>query len=282
MTTLEPATASAGDGVWTRLGDPERGDRAGSGEAALHQTRLHPHPASRFVTVTVAAIDLCRARIGYTPGTEDAPKVELSGRGLVPPDRQEALIAVFNGGWKPEHGRWGMYRSGISVVPAREGGCTVRVAQDGKVTLSSTMPADVDTLEAYRQTPPCLFENGTLHPKLAAGDEKPWGGKAKDVVTRRRSAVGVSEDGRFLFYAVGDEASPKWLAKALLSAGASVGAELDINWYWTRFLLFGEKDGALAVTSTLIPGMEFQGRGYVERPSDRDFFYVLSRRSPSP
>jgi hypothetical protein len=200
----------------------------------------------------------------------------------VPRESQEALIAVFNGGWKPEHGRWGMYRSGTSVVPAREGGCTVSVDREGKVALSSALPSNVDTLEAYRQTPPCLFENGALHPKLAAGDEKPWGGKAKDVVTRRRSAVGVSQDGRFLFYAVGDEASPKWLAKALLLAGASTGAELDINWYWTRFLLFGEKDGALSVTSTLIPGMEYQSRGYVERPSDRDFFYVLRRKSPSP
>jgi hypothetical protein len=268
--------------VWTRLGDPSRGDRAGKDEAVLHQTRLHPHPASRFVTVTVAAVDLCRAEIGYTPGTEDAPQVELSGRGLVPTERQDELLAVFNGGWKPEHGRWGMFRGGTSVVPAREGGCTVSIRRGGKATLSSALPADVESLDAYRQTPPCLFENGTMHPKLAAGDEKPWGGRAKDVVTRRRSAVGVSRDGRFLFYAVGDEASPKWLAKALLSAGASTGAELDINWYWTRFLLFGEKDGSLGVTATLIPGMEYQSRTYVERPSSRDFFYVLRRKSPSP
>jgi hypothetical protein len=200
----------------------------------------------------------------------------------VPGAHQESLLAVFNGGWKPEHGRWGMFRGGTSVVPARAGGCTVSVDQRGKVTLSSALPGDVAALEAYRQTPPCLFENGALHPKLAAGDEKPWGGRAKDVVTRRRSAVGVSQDGRFLFYAVGDEASPKWLARALMLAGAGAGAELDINWYWTRFLLFGEKAGALDVTSTLIPGMEFQSRGYVERPSGRDFFYVLRRAAPSP
>jgi hypothetical protein len=278
----EAATASPGDGVWTRLGDATRGDRAGSGEPFLYQTRLHPHPASRFITVTVAAVDLCRARVGYAPGSEDAPKIEVLGRGLVPPERKDALVAVFNGGWKPEHGRWGMFKDGVSVVPAREGGCTVSVDKNGKVTLSSALPTAVESLEAYRQTPPCLFENSELHPRLAAGDEKPWGGRAKDVVTRRRSAVGVSGDGRFLFYAVGDEASPKWLAKALMHAGASTGAELDINWYWTRFLLFGEKDGALAVTSTLIPGMEYQSRGYVERPSGRDFFYVLRRDSPSP
>lgn len=278
----EEATARPGDGVWTRFGDAVNGDRAGEGEAFVFRTVLHPHPKARFITVTLAAVDLCRAEIGYVPGTEDRPNVEFKGRGLVPAEHQASLVAVFNGGWKPEHGRWGMYQGGTSIVPAREGGCTVSVDLDGKVTISSALPSDPAKLRAYRQTPPCLFENGALHPKLAAGDEKPWGGRAKDVVTRRRSAVGVSSDGRFLFYAAGDEASPKWLARALLAAGAGAGAELDINWYWTRFLLFGEKDGALSVTATLVPGMEYLRRGYVERPSDRDFFYVLRREVPAP
>jgi hypothetical protein len=44
-------------------------------------------------------------------------------------------------------------------------------------------------------------------------------------------------------------------------------------------LLFGTPNGEpLQVTSTLIPKMEHLKRGYVERPSTRDFFYFVERR----
>ncbi len=239
---------------------------------------MHPHPQSRFVSVTLAALDLCRLRVGYVPGKEDVPKVSVTlERGLVPEAERAALVAVFNGGYKPEHGKFGMFAAGTSLVPPRDGACTVGVTANSGVTISSQAPSP--DLVAYRQTPRCLLENGALHKNLLAGDDKPWGGQAKDLVTRRRSAVGIDAGGRFLFYAAGEEAGPALLAKALLAAGASSGAQLDINWYWTRFLLFGERDGSLAVSSTLIPGMEYQKTGYVERANERDFFYV-TRRSP--
>ena len=230
------------------------------------------------MTVTLAALDLCRLRLGYVPGKEDVPKVTVPiERGVVPEPDRAALVAVFNGGYKPEHGKFGMFAAGSSLVPPREGACTVGLTPSSGVSISSQAPAA--DLIAYRQTPRCLLENGALNPSLLAGDEKPWGGQAKDVVTRRRSALGVDATGRFLFYAAGDEASPRLLAKALLAAGASAGAQLDINWYWVRFLLFAEREGRLGVSSTLIPGMEYQSTGYVERANERDFFYV-ARRSP--
>ncbi len=277
----EARTAQPGDGAWTRFGDGARGDRAAGDPPLTYRTVLHPHPQSRFVTVTLAAVDRCLTRIGYVPGVQDVPTVAFApARGLVPePDRAE-LVAVFNGGYKPEHGRWGMFAAGTSLVPARSGGCTLSIAPGGEFRISSETPGADAALLAYRQTPPCLIENASLDPRLAKGQDKPWGGQAKDLVTRRRSALGVDAPGHYLFYAVGEEASPLYLAKALLAAGASAGAQLDINWYWTRFLLFGEKDGRLGVTNTLIDGMEFQPRSYVERASDRDFFYVVRRSSP--
>ena len=242
----------------------------------LYRTTLRPHPQSRFVSVSLAALDLCRLSVGYVPGKEDVPKISVPiERGLVPEAERAALVAVFNGGYKPEHGKFGMFAAGTSLVPPREMACTVGVTSQGRVTISSQPPAP--ELVAYRQTPRCLLENGELHPNLVAGNEKPWGGRAKDVVTRRRSALGIDASGRWLFFATGEEASPQKLAKALLSAGAVAGAQLDINWYWTRFLLFAERDGRLLVSSTLMPGMEFQRSGYVERPSERDFFYVTRR-----
>ncbi|HEV8247984.1 MAG TPA: hypothetical protein VGP93_19550 [Polyangiaceae bacterium] len=278
----EPRTAQSGDGEWTRLGDASRGERAAQGEALLYRTVLHPHPASRFVSVTLAAIDLCRARLGFVPGVQDVPQVELGiRRGLVPETDRAAVIAVFNGGYKPEHGHFGMFAAGTTLVPAREDACTLLISKQGRIEISGHKPEPGAELIAFRQTPPCLFEQGALDARLASGNEKPWGGQAKDLVTRRRSALAVTLDARYLIYAVGEEAGPRYLAKALLAAGAAVGAELDINWYWTRFLLLSERDGRLAVGSSLISGMEYQPTSYVERASDRDFFYVMRRPSGS-
>ncbi len=272
MAPPEPRTLRDGDGQWTRFGSD--GDRAGSGAAIVYRTSLHPHPTSRFVSVTIAAVDLCGVRVGYVPGSADVPNVDTGGlRGLVPESDQSTLIAIFNGGWKPEHGHFGMYSSGVSLVPARDHACTVGIDSRGHVRIASEKP-DPATLSAYRQTPPCLFERGILAPELARNSDAAWGGHDKGVTTRRRSALGIDDNGRFLFYAVGEEAAPKELATALLAVGAVSGVELDINWYWTRFLLFGDSDGTLHITSSLVKGMEYQARSYVERPSDRDFFYI--------
>jgi hypothetical protein len=124
-----------------------------------------------------------------------------------------------------------------------------------------------------------LLEAGELHEKLAAFNERPWGGFDPKRKTRRRSALGVDVSGRTLFYGIGEEVGPRVLAEGMRYAGAHFAAELDINWSWTRFLMFGQsttKPG-LKVTSTLIPKMVHQDRQYVEKTSARGFFYVTGR-----
>jgi hypothetical protein len=82
-----------------------------------------------------------------------------------------------------------------------------------------------------------------------------------------------------LFYGIGEEVGPRVLAEGMRYAGAHFAAERDINWSWTRFLMFGQsttKPG-LKVTSTLIPKMVHQDRQYVEKTSARGFFYVTGR-----
>jgi hypothetical protein len=54
-------------------------------------------------------------------------------------------------------------------------------------------------------------------------------------------------------------------------------AQLDINWSWTRFLLYGGDNGDPTVTSTLVPQMVHAKQGYVKKPGFRDFFYLLKR-----
>jgi hypothetical protein len=241
---------------------------------------LRPHEASRFITVTIVAIDLGRTTLGYMPGIEDlgGKKVPFTA-GLVPAAERERLLAVFNGGFQPRHGHWGMKLGDTIVVPPRDEGCTLAIGNDGSVRLRSfsALASSAADLRAYRQTPPCLLEDGAVHPDLLAGRDKAWAGQAKDLVTRRRSAVGLDDAGSVLFYAIGVEASPRLLAEALRVAGARNAAELDINWNWTRFLSYErDREGKLRVAASLVEG-EYAKSGYTERPSERDFFYVLRR-----
>jgi hypothetical protein len=247
------------------------------------RTVLHPHPESRWITVTLAAIDLKRARLHLVPGTEDlawAKQRATPEAGLVPAAHRDALALVMNGGFQPKHGRWGLVAGDVVVAPPKAGGCTIGLDADGGVALGpwEALEPSRATFTSLRQTVPCLVDGGAVHPWLLTGRDAAWKGQVADLTTRRRSAIGVDASRQVLFFAMGEEASARWLAEGLRLAGAHAAAQLDINWYWTRFLLFGETEaGTLRVTSTLIPRMEHQPNGYVERPSTRDFFYVTRR-----
>ena len=275
-------SARAGDGHWEPIGDAWLGERAAKEPRAVVRTVVHPHPESRFITVTVAAMDLSRLSIHQVIGTDDLTWAKLpvgTSSGLVPEADRTTLVLVMNGGFQPKHGRWGLSANGVVVTPPRKEGCTMALYSDGSVRLGPwpSLSDSAARMQSYRQTPPCILENDTVHPALVRGEDKAWAGHAADLTTRRRSALGIDASNTVLFYAIGEEASPRWLAEALKVAGANAAAELDINWYWTRFLVFGSEDGALRVTSTLIPKMEHGKTEYVERGSVRDFFYVREK-----
>ncbi len=274
VTPPSARSAEPGDGVWKRLGEE------GTSGAWLYTTTLHPHASSRFITVTLVSIDLTALRLGFMPGVEDVGKRNVPFvPGLVPAEEQSGLIAAFNGGFMLRHGRWGMQRGETSLQAQRDPGCSIAIDSGGAVQIRSwpELAPEASRFVAIRQTPPCLVEKGVLHPQLLKGLDKAWAGNTAGVVTRRRSGIGVDRDGKRLLYAVGLEASPRLLAEALKAAGAEHAAELDINWNWTRFLVFDENaEGALRVSKSLVE-VEHSSRVYVERPSERDFFYVLRR-----
>jgi hypothetical protein len=233
------------------------------------------------MSLTVVAVDLSRASLHFMPGTADvADKKELPfAPGLVPQAEQARVLAAFNGGFMPRHGRWGMSLGAVTVLAPRKEGCTIAIATDGAVSIRSfpVLEASVAELSALRQTPPCLLERGALHPLLEQGRDKAWAGHTPGVVTRRRSAIGIDASGFTLFYAVGIETNAKLLAEGMRFAGASDAAELDINWNWTKFFTFAKaEDGSLAVGAALVP-VEHAKSAYVGQASERDFFYLLSR-----
>ena len=142
-----------------------------------------------------------------------------------------------------------MMVEGKVLVPPKDEGCTIMMNGDGTVEIRSwpAVAGKKDKAVSYRQTPPCLVENGEVNPDLIAGNTRAWAGRAASRKTRRRSAIGVDASGRVLMFGMGLEADAKLLAEAMKHAGAVHAAQLDINYNWTRYLLFGVKDGELQV-----------------------------------
>lgn len=252
------------------------------GEDVARRLVIHPHEASRFMKLTVAAFDLRKLSLAHMPGAQDILDVnrpEFSNvAGLVPEEKRGALFALFNEGFQPKHGRWGMLALGQQLVPPRDDACTFAVLSDGTARVGSwPRLKDDERIISYRQTPPCLVEEGEVHPKLLRGDRKPWAGQQKDLKTRRRSAVGVSKDGRTLFYALGTEAEPEVLAAGMRHLGAHSAAQLDINWNWTRLFFFEEKEGEVRPVGALEEHMAKDKGEYIYRPGKRGFFYLVRR-----
>jgi hypothetical protein len=280
-------SAEPGDGVWRALGAPR--EQVASEPPLMMKTVLHPHAISRWKRLTVVVMDQRRVAVRYMPGRADVEEIAKLTRadledvetGLIPEEHHAELLGVFNGGFKPRHGLWGMKSEGRVLLEPRTEGCTVAVDETSTVSIRDwgSIRARGDDIVQYRQTPPCLVMSDRLHEKLQAFDERAWGGLDPKRKTRRRSALGVDRSGRWLFYAIGEEMGARTLAEGMRYAGAEFAAELDINWSWTRFLLFsdGETPAELAVASTLIPQMVYERGECVTRSAARGFFYVLRR-----
>lgn len=275
-------TARPGDGVWSPM--------AGPGAELLYRTTVHPDAIKPQVAVAVVAIDLRGVDLRLVAGTLEplsATVPDAHRPGVIPGADLPGLLAVFNGGFMTRHGAWGMMIAGEVFLPAREDGCTVALYRDGAVrvrTLPALGGAAADLL-AYRQTPPCLVEQGAVQEALLGGDKpRRWGLSETGGVDIRRSALGLAEGGRTLLYGLGEWITPRALAEAMRAAGAVDAAQLDVNWSFTRFLLYGKPASPSSppeVAETLIPKLKHAHRQYVIKPSERDFFYLARKAQPS-
>jgi hypothetical protein len=272
--------AADGDGVWIPIADP--GQK--SGTPALYKALVHPDPKRSFAAVAVVAMDASRVDLTLVSGTTEpesitVPKEHRSG--VVPKDRLPDLIAAFNGGFKATHGHYGMMIGGETFLAPRDMACTVALYKDRSLRIR-TWPALKDTegdMLAYRQTPPCLLEEGKTNAALSLEYNRNWGATVSGETVIRRSAIGVAPGGKTIFYGLGEAVTAQALAQAMRSVGAENAAQLDVNYSYPRFLLYDRSapgDAPHAV-SALIHDIKFQAAEYVTEASIRDFFYVTRR-----
>ncbi len=275
-----PRSAAPGDGVYTLV---EEGAAAGTG--AIARTMVHPLPFRKDAFVVVLAIDLRRVDLVPMAGTEEPVSTTVPAEhrpGLVPAAEFPLLIAAFNGGFLSKHGQFGMRVNGEDFAPPREDSCTVAFLDDGSLRIAThqTLATLAVRLRSFRQTPPCLSEGGVLDARLAHEDTaRLWGAAIGGKREIRRTALGLDATGRTLFFGLGDWIWARDLALAMKSAGATDVAELDINWSYTRFLLY-DLATPPNVVSTLIDKVEYTKGGYITKPASRDFFYLRRKSKP--
>ena len=274
-------TAAPDDGSWTTVASHD-------GAAMLYQSTVHPSPTKGQAKVAVVAVDLARVAFRLVAGTREPvgpPNVQIARPGVVPLDEHAVLLAVTNGGWRSEHGHFGMRVGADTIAPAKPGACTVGLTASGGLTVApwEEIAPKESTLAAWRQTPACLAHRGALHPALVRETmTRNWGAAVDGGVEIPRTALGVDATGRYAFFGLGEGTSAKALADGLLAAGAFSVAELDINWSYTRFFLYEKPtpESAVAIVRSIGTKGQHPPRSYLDKSSERDFFYLVRKTAP--
>ena len=273
---LYPATASPEDGIWqavsTRAGD----------SGSIFRTMIHPDGERAYAELFVFALDLSKLSVHAVAGSIEpkslTPLPELVRPGVIPEADQSELVAAFNGGFKAEHGQFGMMVDGTELLAPKAQSCTFAATADGGLRIAPWANlAQVDGLSWWRQTPGCMLQDGVLHPGLRATDSRNWGATLDGKTVIRRSAVGLSADARTLFVGISNATTARALALGMQHAGARDVAQLDVNFSFPRFLLYRDGEGHALSAIGAVRGLLYQPDEYLGHASTRDFFYVTAR-----
>jgi Phosphodiester glycosidase len=283
---LFPEVAAKGDGTWVKVDDPGHPGEA----AALFKTLLHVDAKRPWAELYVVAMDARALKVSLVAGTKEPVASTREGqayprsrKGLVPEADRDALVAAFNGGFKAEHGQLGMSVDGVTLLPAKKTACTIAAYENAEddVLLRVATWTKLEPTQAkmtwWRQGPSCLVEDGAIHPGLANEEAMSWGSAVGGDTVIRRSALGLSEDGRTVFVGISNYTTARAMALGMKHAGAVDVVQLDVNWSYPHFVLFkrsasGQRDGQL-----LFDGFVYHKGEYTLNPTTRDFFYVTRR-----
>jgi hypothetical protein len=269
--------AAKGDGVWLPLADYGEGNLP----VVIFKTLLHPDKERPWAEVFVVAIDLRRTRLRAVAGSIEPEASTEEGqrylrKGLIPEEHQPSLVVAFNGGFKAEHGQYGMKVDGVTLLPPRNSGCTVAGYSDGQVRIATwtSIAAQANDMAWFRQTPACMVESGDLHAALKSDRATSWGTAIEGGTVVRRSAIGLDETGDVLYASVSNATNARAMARAMRHAGATRVAQLDINWSYPHIVTFRRSKSGAPEGALLFDGFTYEDGTYLARRSRRDFFYV--------
>lgn len=210
-----------------------------------------------------------------SPGTVPAdagPAIDWANEGLA------GVVAVFNGGFKVGAHAGGAMVDGVTLSPMIRGDMTLAIDAAGHWKMGAwapNFPGPSFHAVAYRQNLVALVANARPTAAALSANELIWGDPLKGNPQQARSALGIDTHGNLVYVATLSGVSPVLLARALLSAGAFEGMELDINPYWP---IVGASFGVLHHPGTYpvqIPYAEHNPTIY-NTGWERDFFVALA------
>jgi hypothetical protein len=192
------------------------------------------------------------------------------------------VVAAFNGGFKTEHGEFGMMVEGDILVPPVDNAATVATMADGSILLGSWPSGEriPEEMVSFRQNLDPLVEDDVVNPRRRST----WGyvlkADLKGMYTIR-SGLCRHRDG-YLIYLWGGELSAGLLGKSMKTAGCDYGMHLDMNPYHTVFTYLRFHDDVTAMAPEFdyhipIADIVFNPPRYVYR-SPKDFFFVTLKQ----
>jgi hypothetical protein len=271
---VSPFGELPGEGIWLPY------IQNGTGQVLAYKTFLSPDSDRPYAILDVIAIDLSKTQLHFALGSEqpyESAKIPRAA-GVIPPQDQQPdlLLAAFNGGFMVEHGHFGAMVDGLVAVHPRDGLGTLAIYRDGSLCMGA-WGADLqpsDEMVAYRQNGPLAIKNGQI--SMLVANPSYWGYTISGETVTWRSGLGLSQDGRTLFYLAGPSLSIQTLTDAMKAAGLWTAMQLDINKYWVHFVAIHSVDGQLISEPLDQNAMKVHANRFLVGFS-HDFFYITEK-----
>lgn len=284
-------TPEAGEGEWKTPKQPwvRTLPAPADGEAPpspFYETFVRPDEERPYAKVLLVAMDMRQLEVGMEAGSEDPkPLTGPPGTGRVPRDPAvyTRIAAAFNGGFKTEHGNYGMMLNKRVLLPPVAGAATVILTKDGRVGMGSwgtnaTVGGIHDVaaadIQSFRQNLDPLVDHDKVNPQ----GRWQWGFVLPGTsMQTERSGICVTNAGHMM-YAWGDDTSATSLGKAMQMAGCVYGMHLDMNPHHTGFMYTNitEFKGRQYKSELLTREMEIDTDRYLLY-APKDFFYMMLR-----
>ena len=288
-------TPEPGEGEWTTPTQPwvKHLPTPAGGEAPpsmFYRTFVRPDEERPYAKVVLLAMDMRQLDLEMEAGNEDPkPLTGPPGAGRVPRDPAvyTKIAAAFNGGFKTEHGAYGMMLRKRVLLPPQPGIATVIITKDGRYGLGSwgtnkdvggIQDVEASDIVSLRQNLDPLVDNDKVNPSGRAQ----WGFTLPGTTMQtERSGLCVTNAGHLL-YAWGDDVSATTLGKAMKMASCVYGMHLDMNPHHTGFIFTNitELKGRNYKSELLDKQMEIDTARYIEY-APKDFFY-MTLHDPTP
>jgi hypothetical protein len=244
-------------------------------------TSFQPDPKRDYTVAAAVAFDLNTTKLHFVLGTTEPYSPNSAPRsGAIPAsDRVPGvLLAMFNGGFKAHQGMFGAMANGEVALPPKDGLGTLAIDQNGNVSIGA-WGKDINATTnwaAWRQNGPLIIQQGAITPKVSHPLPTDWGDTVGGTVPVWRSGIGLSADGKTLYYVCGPSLTVEALANSLLALGSANAMQLDINNYWVHFV-GATTDGSKLILHPLFPAQMKQNIDRYLWHYERDYFYVTSK-----